>query len=86
MVFWICDVGIGCYSTCIADILLDKIKLEEIILFSGDSDFEIILRFLRKKGKKVIIVSTKKHVALELIKNCDKYLNLKKLKTALERS
>lgn len=67
------------------DILRLKEKLNTCVLFSGDSDFEVVLKYLREKKKKVIVVSTKGRVAIELIRNCDKYINLKKLKTVLER-
>ncbi|MGB9706835.1 MAG: NYN domain-containing protein [Microgenomates group bacterium] len=67
------------------DILRLKEKFNTCILFSGDSDFETILKYLKKEKKKVIIVSTKGRVAIELIRNCDKYINLKKLKHLLER-
>jgi len=67
------------------DILTLKDKFDTCILLSGDSDFEIIVKYLRSAKKKVIVVSTKKHVSIELIKNCDKYVNLKKLRSLLER-
>jgi uncharacterized LabA/DUF88 family protein len=67
------------------DILRLKEKFSTCILFSGDSDFEAILKYLREKRKKVIVVSTKGRIAIELIRNCDKYINLKKLRHLLER-
>ena len=60
-------------------------KFDTIMLFSGDSDFEILLKHFRAEKKKVIVISTKKHISIELIKNCDKYINLKKLKELIER-
>ena len=67
------------------DILTLKNKFDTCILLSGDSDFEIILKYLRSIKKRVIVVSTKGHVSIELIKNCDKYVNLKKLKNLIKR-
>lgn len=67
------------------DALSQENEIDTILLFSGDSDFEIVLKYFRSKKKKVIVISTKNHIAIELIKNCDKYLNLKKLRTILER-
>jgi uncharacterized LabA/DUF88 family protein len=67
------------------DILRLKEKFNTCILFSGDSDFETILKYLRKSKKKVIVVSTKGRVAIELIRNCDKYINLRKFRSLLER-
>ena len=43
---------------------------DTLVLFSGDSDFEYLLRKLRLKGKKLIVFSTKYHVAKELIARC----------------
>lgn len=60
-------------------------KFKKCFLFSGDSDFEPVLKFLRKKKKDTIVVSTSGHVSIELIRNCDKYLDLKKLRQNLER-
>lgn len=60
-------------------------KFNTYILLSGDSDFEIILNYLRKKDKKVIVMSTKGHISIELIKSCDKYFDFKKFKNFFKR-
>lgn len=60
-------------------------KFETLVLFSGDSDFNYLLRNLKKKNKNVIVVSTKYHVAKELIESCDKYIDIKKLRSKIER-
>lgn len=49
---------------------------DTIILFSGDSDFAYLLRFLRNKGKKTILFSRKGHVAKELFPEVDNYLDV----------
>lgn len=67
------------------DILSMKNKFKTCVLLSGDSDFEVIVGYLRSLKKKVIVLSTKGHVSIELIKNCDKYIDLKKLKEDLIR-
>lgn len=46
------------------------------LLFSGDSDFAYLIRFLKRNGKKVIVVSERGHVANELVKAADKYQDL----------
>jgi len=56
-----------------------------LVLFSGDSDFDYLIKKLRRKNKKIIIISTKYHVARELILSSDKYIDLKKLKSFIER-
>jgi len=58
-------------------------KLEEFntfILFSGDSDFDYLIRRLKEKGKRTLVFSTRFHVAKELIGSCDKYFDVLKLK------
>jgi len=49
------------------------------VLLSGDSDFAYILRRIKSKGKRVIVMSTRGHIALELIKEA-KFIDLRKLK------
>ena len=60
-------------------------KFDTLVLFSGDSDFDYLVKNLRNKGKKVIVVSTKYHIAKELITSGNKYVDLKKLKVFIER-
>ena len=52
------------------------------ILLSGDSDLAFILSRIKKKGKRVIVMSTRGHVALELLKEA-KYIDLRKLKNEI---
>lgn len=66
------------------DIMLNKDKFETIILMSGDSDFEAILRHLKELGKRIIVMSTRGHISKELIKSSHKYIDLRKLKKELE--
>ena len=67
------------------DILRLQRKFDTCVLISGDSDFEIILKYLRRRRKRVIVFSTKGHVSIELIRNCDKYFDLRKVRKILER-
>jgi uncharacterized LabA/DUF88 family protein len=67
------------------DILRLQNKYDTCVLMSGDSDFEIILKYLREKGKKVIVFSTKNHISIELIRNCDKYFDLRLMREILKR-
>jgi len=60
-------------------------KFETLVLFSGDSDFNYLLRNLKKRNKNIIVVSTKYHIAKELIESCDKYIDIKKLRIKVER-
>lgn len=56
-----------------------------MMLFSGDSDFDYLLKELKKEGKRVIVVSMKYHVSRELIKRADVYIDLRKIKKLIER-
>ncbi len=46
------------------------------VLFSGDSDFAYLLSFLKRKKKKVIVISERGHVSKELVKVADIYKDL----------
>jgi len=48
------------------DILLDKAKTDEVIIFSGDSDFQYLCKKLKDIGKKIIIYSSRKTISWEL--------------------
>jgi len=66
--------------------VLERIeKFDTLVLFSGDSDFDYLVRKLRAKGKNVIVVSTKHHISKELIESSNKYIDLKKLRNLIER-
>jgi len=71
------------------ELAYDLLKLSDsfdtCVLFSGDSDFEILLKDLRERNKKVIVISTKGHVAIELIRTCDKFIDLKKFEDQIKR-
>jgi len=67
------------------DILTSLDTFDTCILMSGDSDFEIVLKHLKKLGKRVVVVSTKGHVSYEIIKASHKYIDLRKLKLKLAR-
>lgn len=60
-------------------------KYDTLVLFSGDSDFEYLIKFLRMRNKKVIVISSRYHISKELIKCCNKYIDLKILKTIFQR-
>ncbi|MFA4831043.1 MAG: NYN domain-containing protein [Patescibacteria group bacterium] len=49
---------------------------DTLILFSGDSDFEYLLKFLRGQNKRAIVFSRSGHVAKELIPACSHYFDL----------
>lgn len=48
------------------DILLDKAKVDEVMLFSGDSDFEYLTQKLKDAGRQVTVYASKKTISWEL--------------------
>ena len=60
-------------------------KFDTLVLFSGDSDFDYLLKKLKVKGKTLVVISTKYHISKELIESSDKYIDLKKLKELIKR-
>ena len=61
------------------DVLGNINKFDTLILMSGDSDFAPLLDAVKAQHKRVLVMSTKGHVAKELLDRA-KYINLKKLK------
>ena len=66
------------------ELAIDAYRLRKeyniLVLFSGDSDFEYLLRLLKRDNIKIIVVSTGGHVSRELLKISDEYIDLKKIK------
>ncbi len=60
-------------------------RFDTLVLFSGDSDFDYLLRKLRIKNKNVLVVSSRYHVSKELIENSDKYIDIKRLRPLIKR-
>jgi len=68
-----------------ADILLDKTKIDEVIIFSGDSDFQYLAKRLKNIGKKIIIFSSKKTISWELKLEATKIVYLENIKEKIYR-
>ena len=65
---------------------LDSIgDFDTFILFSGDSDFAYLLDYLNNKGKETIVISTRWHIAKELIGSADLYIDIYKLRRKILR-
>lgn len=56
---------------------------ESAILVSGDSDFAPVIDRVKQSGKRIVVISTKGHVSLELLQRA-KYLDLRKLRQYIE--
>lgn len=66
------------------ELAVDAYRLREtydiFVLFSGDSDFEYLLKLLKKDHKIIWVISTGGHISQENIKVANKYTDLKKIK------
>lgn len=71
------------------EMALDMINLldqyDVCFLFSGDSDFDVVLKQIRGNGKRCIVFSTKGHISIELIRSSNKYFDIKKFKSHWRR-
>lgn len=52
---------------------------DSFILFSGDSDFENVLKLAKANGKHVTVIALRKFTSGEVIKNSNTYINLTSL-------
>lgn len=82
-------VGRGAYErkgNLDAELIIDALKYADdydtCVLMSGDSDFAPLLDELKSRKKWVIVMSSKHHVARELLERA-KYVNLRRLKEEL---
>jgi len=67
------------------DILLERFKLDEIIIFSGDSDFRYLVKKLKDNGLKVVVFSSKKTISWELKIECTKVIYFESIKNQIMR-
>ncbi len=71
------------------ELALDAFELQKkyrtIVLFSGDSDFEILFKKLRKKAKRCLVFSARKHISHELMKISHQYFFLDKIKKYIKK-
>lgn len=67
------------------DMVSDKSNFSEIILFSGDSDFNFTIKKLRDLGKNTIVAASKRTLSWELKLACAKVLYLENLKPNIIR-
>jgi uncharacterized LabA/DUF88 family protein len=58
-------------------------KFQTFVLCSGDSDFEALLKYMREHRKNCIVVSTRDHVSVELLRQA-KFIDLKKIRDEIE--
>lgn len=68
------------------DVLLDRILVDKIILFTGDSDFNYLVKKLKDIGKYVAIYSSRKMLSWELKLNANQYYFLEDIKDEIKRN
>ena len=66
------------------DAVHNRDNFQSFVLFSGDSDFEALLKYMKAHEKRCVVISTKGHVAIELVRQA-KFIDLKKLREQIER-
>ena len=59
-------------------------KYDTAVLMSGDSDFSVPIDRIKKKGKWIIVMSTRGHISRELLERA-KYIDLRKLKNEISQ-
>ena len=68
------------------DLTIDAVHFkndyDSFVLLSGDGDFESLLKYLKAHGKRCIVLSTKGHVSIELIRQA-KFVDFKKLRNEI---
>ena len=68
-----------------ADILLETKDINEIIIFSGDSDFAYLVRKLKNLGKNVTIFSSRKTISWELKLEAGKVIFIEDVKDKIAK-
>lgn len=58
------------------DIVHTADRYETAVLFTGDSDFLAVIKYLRARGKRVFIISSKNNVSRELRTGGDGYQDI----------
>lgn len=71
------------------DLTIDAVhfrdEYDSFILLSGDGDFESLLKYLKAYKKRCVVMSTKGHVSIELVRQAT-FLDFKKLKNDISLS
>ena len=82
------DGTITLKGNCDTDIVVDAVSrmndFDTAVVMSGDSDFVSLVNLLRGNGKKVVIVSTRWHVAKDLIHAANHYFDINKFRKVWE--
>ena len=66
------------------DVVHNRDKFDSFLLFSGDSDFEALIKYLRNFHKRCLVFSIKDHVSIELLRQA-KFIDIKKLERFISK-
>ena len=66
------------------DLILEKDDYQTAVLFSGDSDFDYVIKKLKKFGKKVVVVCARHALSQELRQASSECLLLGKFRREVE--
>ena len=61
-------------------------QYDEVVLFSGDGDFERAIELLRSKNTHITVVSTEGMIARELRNATDQYVDLNNIRDQIEKA
>ncbi|MGF1513398.1 MAG: NYN domain-containing protein [Elainellaceae cyanobacterium] len=61
-------------------------QYDQVVLFSGDGDFERAVELLRSKSTHITVVSTEGMIARELRNATDRYIDLNSIRDYIEKS
>lgn len=70
----------------IVDILCTCDSYDEALVFSGDSNFAVVLEALRAKGKLTTVFSTQGVASRELRNACDRYIDIKTIEGKIKKT
>ncbi|MDO8575517.1 MAG: NYN domain-containing protein, partial [bacterium] len=60
------------------DAIFSMGKADQVVLFSGDGDFAYLIKELKKRGKNVTVVSGRKSLSGELVREANKFVTLER--------
>jgi len=78
------DGTITLKGNCDTDLVVDAVarmhEYDTAVIMSGDSDFVSLINLLKGQKKRVVVISTRWHIAKDLVNAADFYFDLKKFK------
>ena len=69
----------------VVDMFNTVVQYDQVVLFSGDGDFERAIELLRSKNTHITVVSTEGMIARELRNATDRYIDLNEIRENIEK-